>query len=220
MNARNVQVIPVKQEKYIFKIYDEDTSKCYYIFSIWKDNNDDINVKLKISDLVNIWEVEISNSKVQEFVNESGLAYENYVKLCKNALLGNKNNEYKYRMKSHNKDLFLQWSKCVDNNMQYQLGSIVLSNRKINNSKLCEIDIAQEFIENLILQSQELTNYINKITSDKQHGSLIENDNHLYIKFAMILNEKKNKIRELNDLLNHKNQSSIASKTIFHLQPY
>lgn len=197
--------------------------KSFYFYSIWKEKS----FELYVSDARHVWHGVVSEDFMTNTLKPPDMDHEEYMRLTKKALTDQdrtkKQFTYKLSQGATRSDLQLTWRIKLGQSTEVGIslkGTLPLEHLKdgqkivqqmmgwlIEKSDVLEKDNIELTEQNTKLRTQRDTamSQLNKLVHEKSSMEL-----EMYEKFALILNEKKEKIRQLKQDLSNRPISNLA----------
>jgi len=206
-----------------------ETNDEYYIFSMF--NSDLETTDVQVTNGGTSFTVNVTMEELRLKAQEIDMEYEKYNNLFKEAIgVKSSTNQFSYSLKEDQDICKFCWKQSLDGGMKFQLGSIDLAKENEESKNILTIfdSLSTQLLE-LKKENEELLSNKLKIENDqKRMNKRLESyaeykndiEKHLYSKFSLVLNEKKDKIRELHEALANKGETSSKkgkpSKIITH----
>jgi len=174
-----------------------ETNDEYYIFSMF--NSDLETTDVQVTNGGTSFTVNVTMEELRLKAQEIDMEYEKYNNLFKEAIgVKSSTNQFSYSLKEDQDICKFCWKQSLDGGMKFQLGSIDLAKEN------------EELLSNKLKIENDQKRMNKRLESYAEYKNDIEK--HLYSKFSLVLNEKKDKIRELHEASNKGETSSKKGK--------
>ncbi|XP_074653148.1 DNA repair protein XRCC4-like [Tubulanus polymorphus] len=202
----------------LHKIISSDDVEYYMKTEVLKDG-----ITVNLTDCQSSWSGKVSNSELKTTCSKIHMDYEDYLLQTKAALTGQttKNMHFQYVVKQISSGIEVTWKKYVPGeNVKFQLGIVKLSHDADPVQRICSLfqlslrrtQELREGISDAVSKSDRLLAERDKaltlLKKSVEAKETLERD--LYSKFQLVLNSKKQKLRQLKAAIEELSKSEPA----------